>query len=430
MAWRFRPAGLQLKTAVALALALLALAACGGGGSPLPTGSPTSPPSLPTPGGGTPTSPPPTTPYLLLYREFGREQDTIWRVVPSDPSQRQVIAVIPHRADWGIIPSLSPDGKRLAYLTLPEGAVDRSFQAEAYILDLDSGKTELIAQGVDLQLRPLWSPDGELLFVRRILLDQEVTILQVQVSAMGDQQGAEDSLIEPVLKADLSDVLALIPIGFADDERSVYFARISAGSAGGTLLGAFVPAAVEPVATTPPDGPPASPSPQTTFVVTLSEDQIARDYGLSPDSSKLTFLVQEPVQGRLVFRTFVADLVGMSVARLSTEGLGIAGHLRPLWHPDGARISVGLLPSGGDPGAVALVPPDGGAPSFLPSPDPGFDVPLSWAPDGSYLAVTSFDGVSLVNPGDARLLLVAPSGHRISVADGPDVEVVGWVKAE
>lgn len=418
MASRSQPAGLPLKAVLALVVALLALAACGGG-SPLPTGSPTSPIA----GGGTPTPLPPTTPYLLLYRQFGREQDTIWRVLPSDPSQREAIAVIPHRLDWGIIPSLSPDGKRLAYLTLPEGAVDRSSQAEAYILDLESGKTELIAQGIDLQLRPLWSPDGELLFLRRIVADQEVTILQVQVSGVEDQQGTEEGLIEPVLKADLSDVLALIPIGFADDERSVYYAQIGAGSAGGTLVGAFAPAAS--------DGPPAaSPSPQVTFVVSLSEDQIARDYGLSPDANQLTFLVQELVGGRLVFRTFVADLVARSVARLSTEGLGTADHLRPLWHPDGSRISVGLLPSRGDPGAVALVPPDGGAPSFLPSPERGFDVPLSWAPDGSYLAVTSFDGASVLDPGEARLVLVAPSGQRIRVADGPDVEVVGWVQTE
>lgn len=425
MAWHSHRAGLQPRAALApaLALVLLTLAACGGGDSS-PTASPSPTSSLPTPLGSptvTPTPPPPSTPYRFLYREFGREQDTIWRVLPSDPSQREEMAVIPHRADWGIVPSLSPDGKRLAYLTLPERAVDRGSEAEAYILDLESGQTELIAQGVDLQLRPLWSPDGELLYLRRIAqMEREVTILQVQVPGAGEEQ---DSRIEPILKADLSDVLTFIPIGFADDERSMYFVQISAGSGGGTLLGAYAPA------TAPAPLPPPSPTPQATFVVHLS-DQIARDYDLSPDSKRLSFLVQELIEGQLLFRAFVADLVGGIVEPLPTEGLQSGGHLRPLWRPDGSRISVGLLPSPGEPGAVALLPLDGGVPSFLPPPDLGFDVPLSWAPDGSYLAVTSFDGESLDNRGRARLVLVAPSGQRINVAEGVDVEVVGWVKAE
>jgi hypothetical protein len=139
--------------------------------------------------------------------------------------------------------------------------------------------------------------------------------------------------------------------------------------------------------------------------------------------------VQELVEGQFLSRAFVADLVGKNVAPLPAQGLA-GDDLRPLWHPDGARVSLGLLPSGGEPGAVALVPLDGGPPSFLPPPDVGFDVPLSWEPDGIYLAVTSFDGQSLANPGTPRLVLVAPTGHRLTVAEGVEVELVGWLKEE
>jgi hypothetical protein len=35
-----------------------------------------------------------------------------------------------------------------------------------------------------------------------------------------------------------------------------------------------------------------------------------------------------------------------------------------------------------------------------------------------------------VDPGKRLLVLVAPTGHRLIVAEGPDVEVVGWVTDE
>jgi len=389
--------------ASALVLVLLLLAACGGGSS-----SPPPSPVSPTPSSNaiaTPTTPAPSTTYLFVYREFGREQDTIWRVVPSDPSQRERLAVIPHRADWGVIPSLSPDGKLLAYLTMPERAFDTSSQAEAYILDLKSGKTNRIAAEVDLLLPPLWSPDGNLLFLRR---DTGLDVMILQVDLAKSEKDPDH--ITTVLEANTGDLQSAIPIGFAGDGRSLYLIQIQGN--GDTVLATLALS--------------GSIKSQTT-VLRLAQGRGTRDYDLSPDSKRLTFLAQELVGGRLLFRAFVADLVGRSVTPLSTEGLSTGDHLRPLWRPDGARIALGQTPSAGRPGAVALVPPDGGAPSFLPPPTSGFDLPQSWAPDGSYLAVTSQEGD---NPGKTWLVLVAPTGRRVTVGQGVDAVVVGWMKQE
>ena len=144
----------------ALAIVLLILVACGGAGS-----SPLSPTSLST-GTALPTASP-SSGYQFLYRQFGSGQDTIWRVDPAAPGQRVRVAEIPHRSGWGIVPSLSPDGRFLSYTSYPDGATDPASQSEVYVLDLESGGSDLVAQGVDLRFPPLWSPDSNSLLVRR-----------------------------------------------------------------------------------------------------------------------------------------------------------------------------------------------------------------------------------------------------------------------
>ncbi len=386
----------------ALAIGLLILVACGGAGS-----GPLSPTSLST-GTALPTASP-SSGYQFLYRQFGSEQDTIWRVDPAAPGQRVRVAEIPHRSGWGIVPSLSPDGRFLSYTSYPDGATDPASQSEVYVLDLESGGSDLVAQEVDLRFSPLWSPDSNSLLVRRAT-DAQVMILQIDLS------GADVAdRVVILLQADLAEVLTFAPVGFVEDGGSFYVAQVQGGSGRGTSLGA------QELAVTPP----ADPASQAVLVVRLSEDGIARDYDLSPDSSRLAFLAQELVEGRLRFRAFVADLAGGRVLPLSTYGLGDGDHLGPLWHPDGSRVAVGQSSATGRNAAVALVSVDGADLSFLPSPDLGFDLPLSWAPDGSFLAVITMDGDS---PGKRVLVLVSAAGQRIALGDGVDAVALGWVR--
>jgi hypothetical protein len=155
-------------------------------------------------------------------------------------------------------------------------------------------------------------------------------------------------------------------------------------------------------------------------------DQIPRDYDLSPDRKRLTYLSPGLVEGEFILSAFTADLPGKTAAALPTDGLPPGDHVRPLWHPDGSRVAIGLLPYAGETGAVALVSTSGGAPGFLPAPERGFDAPAAWAPDGTYLAAINYSGDSLANLGDQRIDLVAPTGQRAVVAEGAHFDVVGW----
>jgi len=187
-------AGGVILLAVLAILVLVIVTSGGAEPEATPTPSPTATPSpTPTPEDETPspTPAPPETAYQIVYREFGQTEDVIWRAAPADPAQRAEIARIPHREGFGIKPSLSPDGKMLAYLSLPEYALSaQSSQAEAFILDLKTQDTVKVAEGIDLTFAPLWSPDGKQLYLRRLagpeFLAANVIIVRVTVPPLGE----------------------------------------------------------------------------------------------------------------------------------------------------------------------------------------------------------------------------------------------------
>ena len=477
-------ASLRIAGAFAAAFAVvLVLSTCGGSQTSERTPAPSIDVRSPSEETISPTPPAGDTPFRVVFQESGATEDKIWRVSPSNPTNREPVATIKHRDGWSVKASLSPDSRSVAYIAVPEGATDASYQGELYMLDLKRQETELIYRGVDLRFRPLWTPDSKLLYVRR-LFGMETLILQVTVIrklAPGETPtpspspsptptqtpfveetpppeettppeetfppeetespsptptpGPED-LVKTVLQAHMGSVLTFIPVGFADDGKSMYVIQVQGGTGGGTLVASYAPATAQAIAeekakatpepTLAPDQPPPTPRPaQANFVVKLT-DQIARDYDLSPDKRHLSYLSQDIVNGEFVLLPYIADLPGKTTTAVSTDGLPPGDHFSPLWHPGGALLALGSLPTGLETGAVALVPIGGGAPGFLPAPERGFDVPTAWAPDGSFLAVNNFSGDSLANLGSSRIDLVAPTGQRMILAEGNQFDVIGW----
>ena len=456
---------------LAIVPALLLLASCGGGDGDDATPSPT--PRTPTPvdTAATPTPAAPETPYRLVYREYGAKEDIIWRVLAADPQQREKLTTIGHREGYGVVASISPDGRMLAYLSLPEDArSEDSSQAEAYVIDLKiANNTKLIASGVDYRFKPLWSPDGQLLFMRRLagpeILSADVSIIFTKVAhdplegeptptptpkptpVPADQTPAPTPIpedpIKTIMTAKYSQVLSFVPLGFSEDKRSLYFIQVNGGLQGTTLVGAYAPATVEailaeatptpapePTPTPDPNAPPTpTPKPNAKLIVTLT-DQAGDDFSLSPDMHKVAFRASGLIEGQFVNQAFVSDLVAETVSPIKADGLPPGDHLRPAWHPSSDWVAVGLLPSAAGPGRVAIVSIIGEPPQFLPAPAAGFDVPRAWSPDGTWLAVTHWSGESPANPGEASLELVALTGQRAHVAAGAkyDTEnsIVGW----
>ena len=461
---------------------LVVLAACGGGSddpTPTPDGETATPSATPTKRPPVPSSSPPATDWRLVIREFAPFEDVFWSVDPLDPPAKVELARIPHREGYGLKASLSPDGKMLAYLSMPDFAISvQSSQAEAYVMDLETKESVKLADGVDMTYAPMWSPDSELLYLRRYagseFLNATVSIIRVHVPRTPEESPTPSPTLAPsqtpiptldpiqvVISDSTARVLSFTPIGFADDNKSMFFVQVDGGTGGGTLIGIYAPASTEAVAVlekfildswaaaeaenkrreeaAAAQGEPfetvtiaPTPAPDARFVVQISEG-VAFDYALSPDLHKVAYLDQQFVDGEILNRTYIADLIEATPVPLPAAGLDVGHQLRPIWHPDG-RLTVGVIASEGGPGSVALIALDGTSLTYLPQPDSGFDEPRSWAPDGSWLAMAHSAGQSLANPGEKSLVLTSLTGQRVTVIVGADNatpdSVLGWIQPE
>lgn len=393
-----------------LAVAVLAAASVGGwvaadrligddgGGAkitPTPTRAGTATPS----GTGTPAASGPA----LLYREFGSGADSLWLAPAASPADRKSVAQIDHAPDWGISPSLSPDGNLMAYLVLTGGGQEPDREAQAWVLDLRSGEKRHLADGLDLRSRPVWSPDSDAIIVRRngpqVDTGRQISLVRVDI---GDGREAV-SWTEP-------DVLELFPIGYSlahGPAGTLAFARI-------TLSGTDFGWAAT-------DAPPVHVS-----------DESARDWHLSPDGTHAAFLARQRTDGRIAVRSFVVELeFGATPTPLSalSTALDTGDHFNPVWRPDGVGVTVGHTPAEGGKGAAAVLVSLEGGPleEVEPGPEQGFDVPVAWSPDGRYLVVRSFEGTSAAQPGRERLTVIEQGLGRKAVAERGNLEFVGWL---
>jgi Tol biopolymer transport system component len=387
-----------------LALVTLAAAAvggCKGGGgevSPTPTGVATR----------TATATATVVPQeglRLVYKEFGSEADTVWLATAADPQKGTKVGVVDHATNVGISASLSPDGKRIAYLVLPTTGGDSSLDAEAWLLEMDSGKTRQLASNLDGAGEPVWSPDGSSIVVLRNgpqgQMGQAVSLLKLDVS-----DGSETVLMQA------DDVLGLYPISYSPDGSSLYFAEIILS---GTHFGAV---------------PAAGGSAQ---LLVQASDQVARDWHLSPDGSYVAFLAGQPTDDRIAVRAFVVELVeGAEPQPLSdlAAALDAGDHFNPVWYPDGERVTLGRTPADGASAAALVSLPGGELEEVTPGPDQGFDVPVEWSPEGDYLAVRSFEGSSAAQPGREHLVIIELGKGREMVADGGNLEFIGWLAGD
>jgi len=345
----------------------------------------------------------------VLVSEFGVEADTLWTAPADKPSQRQVVAVVPHAAHYGIYASLSPDGRFIAYTALSTGLKDANSDspAEVWVMGADGSYPRLLAGDADLLIAPVWAPDSASLVFRRSRSAENTagTFELVRISLAGNDepaQGAGESVL-------VSAEAALFPVGFSLDGKALYYTQLSAG---GTDLGQVAAG--------------GSPS----LIAHLGDD-FTRDWHLSPDGGRLAFLSPQQSQAGLpagqegtLLRAMVMDLKnGYGLRPALDDAGGPAQEFNPIWNPQDRDLTLGRLVLG-ERSAPAMRVSAAGA-RRLNGPSQGFDVPMAWSPDGETLALRSFEGDLESNLGPWRLILLDSAGQRREVKGETEISFVG-----
>jgi len=318
-------------------------------------------------------------PWLVVVEEHSDTAE-ISLVSAANAAQRHKLATVQHRDGWGLRASVSPDGKDVVYVVLPCDALDPDSQGELWSLPLAGRGSRRLATAVDLRSALVWSPDSAWITYDRIKQDQ-IQQRRVNATGAGDQ---------------------VLATSTAEDR----WYAMGYGSEGRLLL-AHLTAAGTDVVQQQPNG-------QSRIIMHVGSGA-SRSFTVSPDGRPaLLMLMQQG--GRRLYRAVVGDADG-SFSRLTdggAEDTGIA------WNPSNGRPSVGVVPEASDRAVAAASNAD------IDVPQEGFDVPVSWSPDGSALVVRHFTGASTDQPGSETVVMIAAAGARMELPGPVPLSIAGW----
>lgn len=298
--------------------------------------------------------------YAVVAKNTGAA--TVVTVVAATPNATPIeIATIPHLHGFSLRGLVSPTGRHVALLTPDSAVAGRPFAA-LIVLDLETGLSRRLAEGLQPLQDVLWTPDAAALVVTRNVrtVEGEPGVAVARVEFDGTE-----SVLETHLGAGM-----VAPVGF-DVQGRLLAVRIDARGSTLTRDGAEI--------------------------LWLST-HVTRDWALSPDGARLAFVEVNLWEG-LRYLPHVVSIEGgggvVSAASTPTEqALGVA------WSPSGDAPSFGSEPPALPPGSVSAQSPA------------GFDVPLAYSRDGAALAVHHWSGYSFDEPGRPRLEIVSGSGRQ------------------
>lgn len=320
-------------------------------------------------------SAPPGT--YVVTTSSGDKADTIYVAPVSDPAKQAEIAKVGHLPGYTPTGAVSPDGRRVA-LVVADAGTPANPGASVLVVELETGDVTRVAIGAEPRQTPAWTPDGRVVFSRSSGADspaQTVTFSAVDVN--GD---AETEI------ARFDGVLGAYAVGYDPQGR---FLVVVIDNRGSTLVR---------------DG----------TELQLLSSQITRDWELSPDATQIAF-IETDVRGGLHYNGRVLPVEGPADGGVAAQALDDgAQELGVAWGPTG-------LAFGREPGGPQTL--GSASAQAVPGSQGGFDVPISYAPDGQALAVQTWSGRSFENAGKMQLEVVR--GDSRAVLPGATA-VLGW----
>ena len=341
----------------------------------------------------------------LVFAEFGLLADRIYLAAPDALEERALVASVAHARGWAITPAPEMAGALAAFTVLPADVPPRRDEpAELWLLDVRSGEQTRLAGDADLLAPPVFDRAGQALLYRRSTRDGAQELVRVDLATR-----ARRTLLS------LRTSFGVFPVAL-DSAGAALYVELSTG---GTDLYRIA------------DG--GSP-----VLIAHASDHVARDWRLSPDGARLSYLAPEVSAERVVQRLRIigiAEGATVPAALPAEDGDVLAGQFSPVWTPGGEGLTVGIeafLEPSAAPLTLALdeaaaSPGAGATAALLPAPAVGFDAPLGWSGDGRYLAARSFSGRDALDPGRESLVLISPDGQRATVAADSELIFIGWL---
>ncbi len=347
----------------------------------------------------------------LVVTEFGTNTDTVVAIDPNDATAREVIATIDHAPEYGIVATLAPSGDAVAYTALPVDALDPAPDSPAIagLVEAD-GAVTVLATDVDLLAAPVWSPDGQSIVVRK-----NTRCADAGLSCDEYPAGAFE-ILRLGLDGSRTTITswrsaAAFPIAFSPDGATFYFATLNAS---GTDLYR------------------ASPDGNDEALIAHLSDEVARDWRLSPDGSRIAYSAAESgatpsIVARVVDLATgaISDVLASDALAAGPPSTGVArGEFNPAWSPSGA-LTVASMNLDGGSSALSV---DNDTTMAVSVADDQMDLPLSWSPDGISLVVRAVEGETPFDAGASHVEIIRPTGERVRLSESSNLTVAGWTR--
>ena len=330
----------------------------------------------------------------FLYSRFNPNYDEIYFTPESDWDEGQLLTVIEHSPNFSIVPAEGIVNNSIAFLVKPPGNMDTLPTGELWLLDLKTGKRNLLASDPDIGVKPIWTRDGTHLMYRRVR-QQVQELVELELSTQ----------TRTVYAVQRAYSRGLFPLG-EGDLGSQYYVEIFS-------TGVFVSKHSQ-----------SETEPEICFKIS---DTFARDFSISPDGQKMIYLQTVIQSERLFFQTYLAEIDCRDQQPRALLGENPTEQYSPIWSPIEQTVTIGTNIVGRQKSGIMLS--NGDFLDFIPLPpgQTGFDVPIVWSHDEDYLLTKSFDGLSSANPGYGMIYVIdRETGMRYKVDESPETRIFGW----
>lgn len=314
--------------------------------------------------------------YAVVSRTEG-QHDIVAVVWAENPAAVTEVARVPHVEGMSATGSVSPDGSKVALVTVDAGTATRPV-ASLVTVDLVTGELFRVALDIEPNQVPVWAPDGRSIVVTRAVAPGSspgaIEVARVTL------EGTEDVLWTA------EGALGVFPVDFAPS--GALFAVLIDGR-GSTVVR---------------DG---------AELLHLGS-AITRDWELSPDGSQMAY-VEANTDSGLSYLARSVRLDGSS--NVQAQGLAVdVPALGVAWAPQDSAPTFGVEPARESGGVSAQA---------LKAEVDGFDIPLDYTSDGSALAVMRWSGGGFADAGSPQLEIVDGLG-RTAIDDY--TRFLGWAR--